>query len=483
MLSLQPLTTRKQFTLKDMHVAGLTATLIFLIYLGMLAPTVFINDSAELAAGASSLGIVHSPGYPVYMLVARAFTYLPFGDIAYRVNLLSAVSTVGAIFFLVLLLRQLHIPKPIAALTACLFAFNFYTWSLSVIAEVYTFQVWLLIIMLWGAWQWQKSGQRVFLYAVTGLLGVSAANNPATILWWGGILLLLGLARRLSWRTAIGAIITFGVGLAFILYLPIRSQAAPLLNQAGFYDAFGQFLPFDLRNPFALIWYVTGGPFHQSIGNYTLLEAVTEIKGTILRINAAFLGIGLPLGLWGVIILWRKKPRIAVAFLLTMLPHLLFFTFYRVPDKDTMFIPVYIVWVIFIGIGLSHLATLMPQRARPLLWAIPLLFFGVNQPYIDVDDHYTMQVQSRVRLESAEPNSTYIGTWSVATAMQYLQSAEELRTDVSVINLFLIDPDTLHLLVGNTLQTGQAVYIGHEDETLAQHYHFSPTQFGFQLDL
>ena len=37
------------------------------------------------------LGVTHPTGYPTYLLLAHLFTYLPFGDSAYRVSLASAV--------------------------------------------------------------------------------------------------------------------------------------------------------------------------------------------------------------------------------------------------------------------------------------------------------------------------------------------------------------------------------------------------------
>ena len=41
------------------------------LYLKTLSPTVYTFDSAELAAGAYSLGIVHSTGYPLYLLLVK----------------------------------------------------------------------------------------------------------------------------------------------------------------------------------------------------------------------------------------------------------------------------------------------------------------------------------------------------------------------------------------------------------------------------
>ncbi len=474
----------KSKSLTNRQVASLTAVVVLIIYLSSLAPTLFTHDSAELAAGASSLGIVHSPGYAVYLLVAHAFTFLPFGDVAYRVNLLSAISTVTSVFILVLLLRELSVPRVIASITGCLFALSFYTWSLSVITEVYTFQVCLLILLLWGAWLWQKTANERYLYSVTFLLGLSAANNPATILWWGGIFLLLKLARPkqpLTWQIAGKALLLFLLGTAFILYLPIRSLANPALNYAGDYDQMGLFHPLNLTDLNNLIWYLSGGPFHSWMGNYTFLELIDETKATILRLNATFLGIGLPLGLWGIVALWRKYPSVTVAFLLTFTPHLLFFTVYRAPDKDTMFLPLYLIWAVFIGIGLSQFVQFMPKRTASVLWLLPVAFFVINRPYVDVESHYTTRIEARERLESAEPNSLYFGIWSDAAAMKYLQITEDMRLDVSVINIFLAQPNAQRQIITTAFQADRTVYTSFKDPSLARSFRFVPIKHGFQI--
>ena len=70
--------------------------LVFLVslffYLITLAPTIFDGlDSIEYTTSAYRLGIPHSTGYPLYLILGKAFTYLPFGDVGYRINLMSAV--------------------------------------------------------------------------------------------------------------------------------------------------------------------------------------------------------------------------------------------------------------------------------------------------------------------------------------------------------------------------------------------------------
>ena len=72
--------------------AALSGAVTFAVYFYTLAPTVVGGDSGELITAAHTLGVVHPPGYPLYTVLTKLFTLLPFGEIAWRVNLLSAVS-------------------------------------------------------------------------------------------------------------------------------------------------------------------------------------------------------------------------------------------------------------------------------------------------------------------------------------------------------------------------------------------------------
>ena len=58
-----------------------------------MAPDLFYGDSAEFQTLAYTLlGMTHPTGCPVYLFVTKAFVSpVPVGEIAYRVNLLSAV--------------------------------------------------------------------------------------------------------------------------------------------------------------------------------------------------------------------------------------------------------------------------------------------------------------------------------------------------------------------------------------------------------
>jgi hypothetical protein len=66
----------------------------FCTYLATLARSITWRhdgaDGGDLIAAAYTFGIPHPTGYPLYVLLTRLFTFLPWGDIAYWVNLMSA---------------------------------------------------------------------------------------------------------------------------------------------------------------------------------------------------------------------------------------------------------------------------------------------------------------------------------------------------------------------------------------------------------
>ncbi|HEX5916154.1 MAG TPA: DUF2723 domain-containing protein, partial [Rubrobacter sp.] len=126
--------------------------LVLVLYLRTLAPTVLylqdpeLLDAVMLQMQVSVLGIAHPTGYPTYLMLTHLFTYLPFGDPAYRVNLGSAfyaALAVVAVYAAGLLLGR----RIVAAATGALvFGLGTALWSQAVIAEVYTLNALLVSV-------------------------------------------------------------------------------------------------------------------------------------------------------------------------------------------------------------------------------------------------------------------------------------------------------------------------------------------------
>src|SRR5687767_5431470 len=86
----QRTTPQHLLTWVDAVLALLAGGLSLALYVRTWVPFPLVGDSAELQVLAYQVGIGHTPGCPVDLLLAKLFPFLPVRDIAYRVNLFSA---------------------------------------------------------------------------------------------------------------------------------------------------------------------------------------------------------------------------------------------------------------------------------------------------------------------------------------------------------------------------------------------------------
>src|SRR5579859_1378505 len=90
-----------------------------------------IGDTPKMQMVGAVLGTPHSPGYPLYIWLSWIFTHLPFGTVAFRVNLLSAVCGAAAVGVLTLVLRELGCRGIVAFAAALAIGFGRLYWSQS----------------------------------------------------------------------------------------------------------------------------------------------------------------------------------------------------------------------------------------------------------------------------------------------------------------------------------------------------------------
>ena len=142
-----------------------TVVLAAYAYYTTLCPTVFVGDSGELTTAAYYLGIPHSPGYPLYCLVGWIFTHLPFAmDIAYRLNVMSAVFALGTVILLYMIIYHFTRTPYLSFTVSLAYAFSPIFWSQAVIAEVYTFGTFLTALTLYFMCRWLEKRDDKFIY-------------------------------------------------------------------------------------------------------------------------------------------------------------------------------------------------------------------------------------------------------------------------------------------------------------------------------
>jgi hypothetical protein len=145
---MQPKTVKQIF-------AGLSFFVALIVYSLTVAPTVSFWDCGEFIAAAYTQGVPHPPGAPLYLLVARIFTFIPeflIADVALRVNIISVLSSaVTVLLTFLIIVRFLDWMNPDseteengklfnyigAFIGALVFAFSDSFWFNAVEAEVY----------------------------------------------------------------------------------------------------------------------------------------------------------------------------------------------------------------------------------------------------------------------------------------------------------------------------------------------------------
>lgn len=91
----------------DIVIAALICLFALILYVKTIPPSIIAGDHGELVTEAYNAGAGHPPGYPLWVILGKLFTFIPVGDIAFRISLFIAFSGAGAVFFLYLICIKL----------------------------------------------------------------------------------------------------------------------------------------------------------------------------------------------------------------------------------------------------------------------------------------------------------------------------------------------------------------------------------------
>jgi hypothetical protein len=328
-----------------------------------LSPTVaaLFDDSLEFQLVTYQLGIAHPTGYPLYTLLGWLFTRLPVGDVAYRVNLMSAVFgalTVALVYLIGLEIASDGERRPWSAVAAALIgafalAVSPVFWSQATLAEVYTlnsaFVAGILLLLA------RRIRQARDLMALAFLFGLSQTHHRTTVLLLPAIAFYLWRAVRTgsmspasAGKTAVKSAVALTAPLLLYLYLPLRGQIGSLDGTytntlAGFWQQVtaGGYGTFIFANPFGT---------ERGVDFYLALF--------LQQFGWVGLGAGLA-GFWAL----RRRDMWAVTGI-TFVSYLAFNLFYRVADIQVFFIPLFIIWALWIGSCAGWLLQGWPQAEK-----------------------------------------------------------------------------------------------------------------------
>jgi len=202
--------------------AGVTALIVFLIYLATLAPTTAFWDTSEYIAAAKVLGIPHPPGNPLFVIMAHSFGLLPLAaSYAVRINLFAAVTSAASagLWFLVAERWLRGIVAPRWARYAAAFggvlvgATSWTVWNQSTVNEkVYTVSLLSIALVMWLVVRWGDDEPGThrdrWLVLIAYVLALTSTNHLMGVL---ALPALVVYVLWTDWRTVLRpwAIVTF----------------------------------------------------------------------------------------------------------------------------------------------------------------------------------------------------------------------------------------------------------------------------------
>lgn len=431
------------------------------LYIWCLAPTITFYDSGEFITAVHFLGSAHSPGYPLFLLYAKPFTWLPFGNIAFRVNLATAVSAALAClatYHLVLVLLKdaffvedaefSRIARHLAAFSAALtFAVSPRLWLQSNHDKPYPLLAFITAIMLLMLLQWRERAamgdeQPAWWYATAFLAGLATGAHQSIVLIVPGYLLFVLLTvpssiRRVREWFLTGAMLLAGG--AVQLYLPLRAAAETRQNW-GDPGALSRFLWHLLRRGYP------EEPHSRNMG--LLLKQLTAFD-----ISHEFGWVGLALLLFGIWAAWQIQRTFLLCVLTCLLSFWLVIAGYFNPKAESVFLteefytPLYLFAAILIAIGLYMLVArgavsaqkpaqyrFLHQAVLGLLFMLlPVAQLAVHLGAQDQHKNYLAQDYAMNTLRPL-PDDAVLFTWgdSGAFPLWYLQGVERFREDLDL---------------------------------------------------
>jgi len=176
-----------------------------ILYTLTAAPGLLWGDSAAFALRVWR-GELNNPlglalAHPLYIILARGFTWLLPGDFAWRVNLFSALCGAAALPLMYVAAARLTGRSFAAWVAVLLLALSHTYWTHAVIAEVYSLYALGLAAELCLLERFVRTRRRGWLNAALFINGLGICNHLLALLHLPGYLLLAaGMSRRGEWR-------------------------------------------------------------------------------------------------------------------------------------------------------------------------------------------------------------------------------------------------------------------------------------------
>ncbi len=411
-------------------------------------------DSGDLTAAVAVGGVPHPTGYPTLMLLGLAVRAIPLGDLALRLNVLTALAAAGSLIPLGLLAVRLRprsgtpISLPEAATAAAvltLYGLAPLVWSNAIVTEVYA----LASLLLWSA-------IHAAVRARTSTFGGSAATRWA---FASGMLLGLGTGAHITvalgapalmaillqgrWDSPMGrqpaAVAAAGLvaGCSVYAYLPVAASLGPPINWGD---------PSNLER----FWSVVSGEIYRSrLGGSDAGATAGKASWLLGEPARQLTWVLLPLLAIGGASLTRRHAWAALATGWIAVSALVVSTLYNSRDDEVFILPALAVSALWSVVGVGEVgrwASTSSGSARRLFTAtLPALLIATAvirgtevAPEVSMRDATHAAAFAFAALAQADPGTVILTQDDRATfPLWYQGHAPDSRSDATIVDMRL----------------------------------------------
>ncbi len=467
----------------------------FYAYSRTLAPTVLEGDAALFQYTPYVLGVTYPTGFPLYILLGKLWlTIFPFGEIAWRMNLLSAICAATALPFIYKAAHRLLTndhnsawPHRAALVVVLTFATLPTFWRWATESKTYA----LNILLLSGILYVLAVGKRNFRFPfyASFLFGLSVSVHNTMILLAPGLILFVGMHYpKYPLKSALMALGLFLLPNLSYLYIPMRAEW--LIAHYGRTNAIEQGLLADFYTSglSGLIRYFTAADFTASVGRDWGLVSGRFFPIYVANLLVDEVGwVGVALGVIGGLSMAVSRPRLFFPFFLIYAMPIPFVLAYGQGEQSAFLLPSFLIFTFFIGYAFC-MAEWSPKCGNlkasfeiplPRLPAVALNLMAISFKYFLLLTAYSSLLiffifprinygfnwlegkWSRAIYDQwadalhhpLEDGAMVVAHWGDLTSFWYMQQAEQRRPDLRG----LYPPTEKN--VSDALQSGRALYI------------------------
>lgn len=230
-----------------------------IVYLLTMAPTFSFWDCGEFVAVAYTLGVPHPPGTPIFTVLGRLFTMIPFGDIGARVNLISTLfSALTVMLTYLIIIRFIRIyratppdawslPEKISAYSAGVIgafalAFSDSFWFNAVEAEVYAMSMFFNSVVVWLILKWHEvadeEGNEKWLLLIAYAFGLALGVHLQALLAFFAIAMVYYYKRYELSVSSFAALVLISSFLFLVIYPGIVKGLPAMMRDYGLWTIF-----------------------------------------------------------------------------------------------------------------------------------------------------------------------------------------------------------------------------------------------------